>query len=128
METPGITTQPINNAALPGVAAPKTEGQQAEANTERVAAAKESAEPVVDRDEDALRFEAVKQAARRNGELRANPYIVGDERFTIYRDINEAGVYVTRFTNLKDGSVRVVREPELLSQATGGGTLVDGRV
>lgn len=42
----------------------------------------------------------------------ANYFAVSDTRFTIFRD--SAGQYITRFTNLKDGSVSYYPEPKLL--------------
>jgi len=42
----------------------------------------------------------------------ANYFAVSDTRFTIFRDL--AGQYITRFTNLKDGSVSYYPEPKLV--------------
>ncbi|NDF11477.1 MAG: hypothetical protein EB060_01495 [Proteobacteria bacterium] len=44
----------------------------------------------------------------------ANLYAVSDSRFTIYKD--KDGVYHTRITNLRDGTVTVVPEPDLYAQ------------
>lgn len=41
----------------------------------------------------------------------ANIYVVGDKRFTIFKDIS--GQYVTRFTSLRDGKVTYIPEPEI---------------
>lgn len=41
----------------------------------------------------------------------ANVYIVGDKRFTIFKDIS--GQYITRFTSLRDGKVTYIPEPAL---------------
>lgn len=45
----------------------------------------------------------------------ANVYVLGDRRFTIFKDIT--GQYITRFTSLKDGKVTYVPEPELLKRS-----------
>lgn len=42
----------------------------------------------------------------------ANSYVVSDRSFSIYKDIS--GQYITRFTNLRDGTVTYVPEPEIL--------------
>jgi len=41
----------------------------------------------------------------------ANIYVVGDKRFTIFKDVT--GQYITRFTSLRDGKVTYIPEPEL---------------
>lgn len=48
----------------------------------------------------------------------ANLYAVNDSRFTIYKEAD--GVYYTRVTNLRDGSVTVVPEPDLYAQLGAG--------
>jgi type II secretory pathway pseudopilin PulG len=60
------------------------------------------------------RFEAVQKAAQQI----ANPYVVGDQRFTIYKDAT--GQYITRFTSLIDGKVTYIPEPQLLKGQGGG--------
>ncbi len=41
-----------------------------------------------------------------------NSYAVSDLKFTIFKD--NSGQYITRFTSLKDGSVKYVPEPDIL--------------
>jgi hypothetical protein len=53
------------------------------------------------------RFETVQRLAQDI----ANVFIVGDKRFTIFKDMS--GQYVTRFTSLRDGQVTYIPEPEL---------------
>jgi len=57
------------------------------------------------------RYEAVQQAAHDI----ANLYVLGDKRFTIYKDAS--GQYITRYTSLRDGRVTYIPEPELLGHA-----------
>ena len=52
-------------------------------------------------------YEAVKQAA----EALKSTFVVSDVRFTIFKDI--AGDYVTRFTSLRDGSVKYFPQKSL---------------
>ncbi len=52
-------------------------------------------------------YEAVKQAA----EALKSTFVVSDVRFTIFKDI--AGDYVTRFTSLRDGSVKYYPQKSL---------------
>jgi len=54
------------------------------------------------------RYEEVKKAAQA---IQSNYYVVSDVRFTIFKDI--AGDYVTRFTSLKDGSVKYYPQKSL---------------
>lgn len=57
---------------------------------------------------DEARYEEVKKAA---ATIQSNYYVVSDVRFTIFKDI--AGDYVTRFTSLKDGSVKYYPQKSL---------------
>lgn len=57
------------------------------------------------------RYEAVKLAA----EALKNTYAVSDVRFTIFKDV--AGDYVTRFTSLRDGSVKYYPQKSLFEMA-----------
>jgi hypothetical protein len=52
-------------------------------------------------------YQAVKQAA----EALKSTFVVSDVRFTIFKDI--AGDYVTRFTSLRDGSVKYYPQKSL---------------
>jgi hypothetical protein len=53
------------------------------------------------------RFETVKRLA----EDIANVFVIGDQRFTIFKD--STGQYITRFTSLRDGRVTYIPEPQL---------------
>jgi len=55
------------------------------------------------------RFDAVRQAAQR---IIQDVYVVSDTTFTIFKD--NSGQFVTRFTNLRDGSVTYIPEPEIV--------------
>lgn len=55
------------------------------------------------------RFENMRQAAQI---MQADIYAVSDSKFAIYKD--GSGQFVTRFTNLRDGSVTYYPEPEVL--------------
>jgi len=57
------------------------------------------------------RYEAVRLAA----EALKNTYAVSDVRFTIFKDV--AGDYVTRFTSLRDGSVKYYPQKSLFELA-----------
>lgn len=63
------------------------------------------------------RLEQVQRAA----EATANTYVVSDVRFTIYKD--NTGQYITRFTNLRDGKVTYIPEPDLIKHAKSAQTL-----
>ena len=40
-------------------------------------------------------------------------FVVSDTKFTIFKD--SSGQYITRFTNMRDGSVTYIPEPEVLN-------------
>lgn len=61
---------------------------------------------------DQKRLETVRQAAQQVAI--ANVFIVGDKRFTIFKDVT--GQYITRFTSLRDGKVTYIPEPQLIRQ------------
>ena len=61
------------------------------------------------------RFARVAEAAKR---IITEFYPISDTRFTIFKD--GSGQYVTRVTNMRDGSVTFYPEPQLLSRAGGG--------
>ena len=56
------------------------------------------------------RQEAVRQAA--------NAYVISDHTFSIFKD--GSGQYITRFTNLRNGQVTYIPEPELFKRTSGG--------
>lgn len=60
---------------------------------------------------DQARYEAVQQAAK----AVQNLFVVSDVRFAIFKDI--AGDYVTRFTSLRDGSVKYFPQKSLFELA-----------
>lgn len=66
--------------------------------------------PTKDIDFATARIERLKQAANNYKDV----YAVSDLRFTIYKD-PDSGIYVTRFTSLKDGKVSYFPEPEMLT-------------
>jgi hypothetical protein len=58
------------------------------------------------------RYETIQRLA----EGIANLYVVGDKRFTIFKDVS--GQYITRFTSLRDGRVTYIPEPQLLRMSS----------
>jgi hypothetical protein len=66
---------------------------------------------------DHKRLQAVQQVAHDI----ANVFIVGDKRFTIFKDVT--GQYITRFTSLRDGRVTYIPEPEMLRMSSSGPSL-----
>lgn len=58
---------------------------------------------------DAMRYEAMKEASQ----MFKDVYVVSDSKFSIYKDFK--GQYVTRLTNLRDGSVTYIPEPDMLA-------------
>lgn len=57
---------------------------------------------------DETRFEAMKQASQ----MFKDVYVVSDSKFSIYKDFK--GQFVTRFTNLRDGSVTYIPEMDMM--------------
>lgn len=57
---------------------------------------------------DEARYETVKKAAQ----MFKDVYAVRDTKFTIFKD--NSGQYITRFTNLRDGKVTYIPEPEIM--------------
>lgn len=120
----------VSGASSPFVAAaampkPETDTSQ-QVKLQKVTPAKESQETLTEaRDADEARYEALKRAAAEAASI--DIYVVGDTRFTIYKD---QGVYFTRFTSLRDGSVHIVPERELFSRLGKGtdGILLSGMV
>ncbi len=118
-----------SQASQTAAAAPRTEVQHAEIQAQRIVSTKEAEQTPLDaRDQDQARFDAVKKAAKRV--VSTNPLSPSSARFTIYRDTNVSGVvYVTRFTNIFDGKVTLVRDEQLLADfAKEQGTILDGVV
>lgn len=69
-------------------------------------------EQVESKDFDNARAEMVVKAAH----TISNYFVVSDVKFTIFK--NNAGSYVTKFTNLRDGSVTYYPEQEVLKMYT----------
>ncbi len=59
---------------------------------------------------DQQRMEAIRRAVEQAKDL----FAVSDTSFTIFKDA--AGQFVTRFTNLRDGSITYYPEPELVKR------------
>jgi hypothetical protein len=57
---------------------------------------------------DETRMEAMKQASQ----MFKDVYVVSDTKFSIYKDFK--GQLVTRFTNLRDGTVTYIPEPDMM--------------
>jgi len=66
---------------------------------------------------DQARFQAAQQMAQHVAI--ANPYVVGDQAFTIFKD--STGQYITRYTSLRDGKVTYIPEPTLFKMHSDSG-------
>jgi hypothetical protein len=69
------------------------------------------------READMRRMQAIKDALRKAVK---ESYAVSDRSFTIYKDTS--GQFITRFTNLRDGSVTYVPEPEIMQRLSSTGS------
>lgn len=63
---------------------------------------------------DEKRFNAIKKTIER--ETSSGGTMISDSRFTIFKD-SKSGQYITRFTNLQNGAVTYVPEPDILKLA-----------
>jgi hypothetical protein len=66
---------------------------------------------------DQARFQASQQMAQHVAI--ANPYVVGDQQFTIFKDVT--GQYITRYVSLRDGKVTYIPEPTLFKMHSDSG-------
>jgi hypothetical protein len=64
---------------------------------------------------DSKRLDDIERTVKRNSFK--DVYAVRDNSFTIFKD--SSGQYITRFTSLRDGSVKYVPEPEILKYSGG---------
>lgn len=107
---------PINNIRLAPVPAfqprPSASSESApvlpKPDTDASAQLQQAEAPQVDTVEQ-RRFEAVRRAAQDI----ANQFVLGDTRFTIFKDTS--GQYITRYTNLRDGRVTYIPEPDIFA-------------
>ncbi|MFO0110794.1 MAG: hypothetical protein ACK52W_09750 [Alphaproteobacteria bacterium] len=60
-------------------------------------------------DVEAVRVQEIIRAA---SQYQADPYVVSDRTFTIYKDAS--GQYVVRYRSLRDGTITYVPEPAIL--------------
>lgn len=60
-------------------------------------------------DAEAVRVQEITRAA---SQYQADPYVVSDRTFTIYKDAT--GQYVVRYRSLRDGTITYVPEPAIL--------------
>lgn len=110
-----IGTTPIMPQAVIPQAAPAVPLVAAQpAGVSRVAAAAPQPAPKEVKAEQAISLKSVEQQRFKAVNDIANIYVLGDRRFTIFKDVT--GQYITRFTSLKDGKVTYVPEPELLKR------------
>lgn len=65
---------------------------------------------------DEKRLAAIKDSLR---QAFKNVYAVNDQTVTIYKDMS--GQYITRYKNLRDGTMTYVPEPEILRNINAGG-------
>ncbi len=123
-----ISTQPGSQSQLAGAAAANkgSDSDNKLPETQRVLEAPRSEKQANQKDPEQARFEAVKEAALKQI---ANTFAVSDSRFTIYKQLQGTDlVYVTRFTSLRDGSVTVIPEQDLLRDFSTGGSLLSAEV
>jgi hypothetical protein len=74
-------------------------------------------------DAEAVRVKEINRAA---SQYQADPYVVSDRTFTIYKDAS--GQYVVRYRSLRDGKITYVPEPAILPyqvQMTNRGSLLE---
>lgn len=57
------------------------------------------------------------EAVLRVAQAIANSFVLGSQRFTIFKD--STGQYITRFTDMRDGRVTYIPEPELFKMGSG---------
>ena len=68
------------------------------------------------------RFETVRRASQ----MFKDVYAVNDTKFTIFKD--NSGQYITRFTNMRDGKVTYIPEPDILAYMESMGAYRDALV
>lgn len=123
-----ISTQTGSQSQLAGAGAASKGGESSNKlpETQRVLEAPKSEKQENRKDPEQARFEAIKDAARQQI---ANTFAVSDSRFTIYKQLQGVDlVYVTRFTSLRDGSITVIPEQELMRNFSSGGSLLSAEV
>lgn len=92
--------------------APLPQEKKVEAKVQDQAPAPKDVEITKAPDTEVRRLEMLTKAAKGL----ANYFVVSDVKFTIYKD--SVGQYITKFTNLKDGSITVFPEPEVFEMYT----------
>ncbi|MFN7612434.1 MAG: hypothetical protein ACK5VT_07920 [Alphaproteobacteria bacterium] len=71
----------------------------------------------------------VKELARAASQYQADPYVVSDRTFTIFKDAS--GQYIVRYRSLRDGKITYVPEPAIMPyqiQNAGRGSLIEIKV
>lgn len=99
----------VPDAVLPGMG--KADGLPLKKLERSTAEPKPVAEQVAydAKQTDKTRYENMEKASQ----MFKDVYVVSDTRFSIYKDFS--GQYVTRFTNLRDGSVTYIPEPDMMA-------------
>lgn len=99
----------VPDAVLPGMG--KADGLPLKKLERTTAEPKPVAEQVAydAKQTDKTRYENMEKASQ----MFKDVYAVSDTRFSIYKDFT--GQYVTRFTNLRDGSVSYIPEPDMMA-------------
>ena len=117
MELPGIQNQQISSNSISPAAKAATDqpvAKRSEVIAEPVKVA--SIEHVDIGTADEKRLNAIKESLR---QAFKNVYAVSDRSVTIYKDMS--GQYITRYKNLRDGTMTYIPEPEILKHINAGG-------
>ena len=98
----------IRGVSSPIITRPEPQPQVAlKANPAQQVSQPEPVEKTVDAE--AVRVQEITRAA---SQYQADPYVVSDRTFTIYKDAS--GQYVVRYRSLRDGTITYVPEPAIL--------------
>ncbi|MFO1242356.1 MAG: hypothetical protein U1E36_04045 [Rickettsiales bacterium] len=117
MEISNVQNQQIANnlTAKAPVDQPVTKRSEVVQEPVKVAAVEESLNlDIAAADE--KRLDAIKESLR---QAFKNVYAVSDQTVTIYKDMS--GQYITRYKNLRDGTMTYIPEPEIMRHINAGG-------
>lgn len=117
MEIPGLQNQQLNNLTnAPKVAVDQPVMKRSEVVAEPVKVASVEKIEINVKTADEKRLSAIKDSLR---EAFKNVYAVSDKTVTIYKDMS--GQYITRYKDLRSGTMTYIPEPEILKNINSGG-------
>lgn len=117
MEIPGLQNQQLNNLAnAPKVAVDQPVAKRSEVVAEPVKVASVEKVEIDVKSADEKRLAAIKDSLR---QAFKNVYAVSDKTVTIYKDMS--GQYITRYKDLRSGTMTYIPEPEILKNINSGG-------